>query len=71
MSILTKLPYSLALLATVRVHCRPGACPVRRRRRPVGSVRSDDGAICSMMEQFAPMMQRMTKQNWQEAHGSE
>src|SRR3981081_1152079 len=53
MSILTKLPYSLALLATVAFT----AAPAHAQFEGAGDQLSQ---FAPMMEQFAPMMQRMT-----------
>ena len=54
MSILTKLPYSLALLATVAF----SAAPAHAQFEGAGN---QDGSICPMMELILPpMMQRMT-----------
>ncbi|MEA2954789.1 MAG: hypothetical protein QOJ58_281 [Alphaproteobacteria bacterium] len=53
MSILTKLPYSLALLATVAFT----AAPAHAQFEGAGDQLAQ---FAPMMEQFAPMMQRMT-----------
>jgi|SRR3954453_1610811 pantothenate kinase-related protein Tda10 len=53
MSILTKLPYSLALLATVAFT----AAPAHAQFEGAGN---QFAQFAPMMEQFAPMMQRMT-----------
>jgi hypothetical protein len=53
MSILTKLPYSLALLATVAF----SAAPAHAQFEGAGN---QFAQFAPMMEQFAPMMQRMT-----------
>jgi hypothetical protein len=53
MSILTKLPYSLALLATVAFT----AAPAHAQFEGAGDQLAQ---FAPMMEQFAPMMQRIT-----------
>src|SRR3981081_3334637 len=60
---------SLGDLGGIRHSACPGACPVRRRRRPDGSICPDDGTICPHDGTSCPDDAADDGQDWQEAHG--
>src|SRR3954453_18920948 len=60
MSILTKLPYSLALLATVAFTAAPAHAQFEGTGDQMAQFAPMMEQFAPMMEQFAPMMQRMT-----------
>jgi hypothetical protein len=60
MSILTKLPYSLALLATVAFSAAPAHAQFEGAGNQFAQFAPMMEQFAPMMEQFAPMMQRMS-----------